>query len=334
MRKPFKLKLACLATLAVTAALATSAQSASASATWHFGSLKETFINDCFSFDVVNGVGEYAGALYDDGVPPKPGDVFYVNVVLNGLDASCVEQTLPDIWYSSGVSTAISPANPLLCYTVNTSTNSETPFTAGCPQSLGAPLTGGVGSIRNPSGASPGMWDTRAPNAWEFRIPLTSTSSGTRVITFPTNVISGSITQSLEPQIMVPVVGPDVGPTPNPNPGPGPNKLTLGGAAKKATLSSGGLVSFALTSSENGTATVAGTISLPKAAKALKLAKRSVTLRAGKATKVALKLSKKNAAAVRKALKRGRKLTAHITVSAKSASGDRATKTLSLKLGR
>jgi hypothetical protein len=329
MRTPRNAKLAWLAALVATVALAASAQSASAAATWHFGSLKETWINDCYTFDVVNGVGEYAGALYDDAAPPKPGDVFYVNVVLQGVDASCAELTLPDVWYSSGVSTAISAAHPLLCYTVDTSTGAETPFTAGCPQSLGAPLTGGVASIRNPNGDAPGTWDTRAPNAWEFRIPLTSSSSGTRVITFPTNVISGSITQSLEPDVMVPVVGPAVGPTPPPPAA----KLVLGAAAKSAKVSGNGL-SFAITSNQSATGTASGTISIPKGAKVVHLGKRSVKLTAGKATKIALKLSKKNSAAVRRALKRGKKLTAHIVVTANSSSGASATKSLSLKLKR
>jgi hypothetical protein len=330
MRRPTNRKLACLATLAATVALATTAQSASADTSWHFGPLTETWINDCFDGFAVNGVGEYAGALYDSAAPPKPGDVFYVNVVLNGIDSSCEEITMPDIALPAGVSPAISAANPIRCYTVDNSTATETPDTADCPSGLGAPLNGGTGSIRDPNGPPPGTWDTRAPKAWEFKIPVSASSGGTKTISFPTNVISGSITQPLDPTVDVPVAQ---GAAPPPPPPPS-NKLTLGSAAKSAKLSGKGKLSFAISSSENGTATVSGTISLPKAAKVLKLAKRSVKLTAGKATKVTLKLSKKNAAAVRRALKRGKKLTAHVLVSARGASGAKGTKKLSLKLKR
>jgi hypothetical protein len=330
MQRPFNRKLACLAMLATTAALATSAQSASAAPSWHFGSTDQTWIADCYDGYVVNGVSEYGGAFYDDAAPPKPGDVFYVNVVVAGIDSSCAEDTIPDVGLPAGMSTAISSTNPILCYTVNISTSSETPDTADCPSALGAPLTGGSGSIRNPNGTAPGDWDTRAPKAWEFKIPVVASTSGDKLIEFPTTAIS-AITRTMNSEIVVPIAaGPPVGPT---SPKPGANTpLTLGAAAKKAKLSSRGVISFTLTSSETGTGTASGTISIPGGAKTVRLAKRTLKLAAGKATKVALKLSRKNAAAVRRALRRGKKLTAHIVVTAKGASGASATKKLSLKL--
>ena len=194
-------------TAALTAALIALAfaQTASADTGWHFGPLVETSINDCYTFDVVNGVGEYAGADYDPANPPKTGDVIYVNVVVNGVDASCAEIAYPDIKLPAGVSTAISPQNPITCFTVDNSAQTETPDTADCPQQLGAPLMGGAGSIRNPNGPPPGGWDSRAPNAWEFRIPLTANSPGLTEVSFPTQVVSGSITQSLEPTVSLPL---------------------------------------------------------------------------------------------------------------------------------
>jgi hypothetical protein len=148
--------------------------------------------------------------------------------------------------------------------------------------------------------------------------------------------VASENTWPIDPEV---VVGVDPagssGPTPNPNPHPGPNTpLTLGGAAKTAKLSSRGAVSFAISSSQNATGTAGGTISLPKSAKVVRLGTRRLKLTAGKATTVALKLSKKNAVAVRKALKRGKKLTALIVINAKTSSGISGTTKLSLKLKR
>ncbi len=181
-------RLTLVAVLLATAIVAICSQSASATTSWHFGALDETWINDCFTSDVVHGVGEYAGALYDSDAPPKTGEVFYVNVVLNGVDASCAEIAMPDIQLPADMAPAISAANPLLCYTVDNSTATETPDSADCPSGLGAPLNGGTGSIRNPNGPAPGTWDTRAPKAWEFKIPVTAASAGLKTIAFPTQV--------------------------------------------------------------------------------------------------------------------------------------------------
>jgi hypothetical protein len=325
-------RLIALTVLAVAAALALSVQSASAAPTWHFGPLEQTWINDCYDSFPVNGVQEYAGALYDDAAPPKPGDVFYVNVVVQGVDSSCPEITLPDISLPSDMSPAISAGNPILCYTVDTSANTETPDTADCPSALGAPLNGGTGSIRDNNGPAPGSWDVRAPAAYEFRIPVTAGTPGVKTIDFPNSVASEN-TWPIDPEVVVGVdPAGNSGPTP---PAPGPNTpLTLGAGAKSAKLSSRGVVSFAISSSQNATGTAGGTISLPKGATVLRLGTRKIKLTAGKATKVALKLSKKNAAAVRKALKRGKKLSAHIVINAKTPSGISATKKLSLKLAR
>jgi hypothetical protein len=194
---------ACLVALVAIVALAGSARSASAATGWHFGPLVQTWINDCYTFDVVNGVGAYAGARYDTA--PKTGEVFYVNLVISGIDASCAEIAFPDIKLPAGVSAAISAQNPINCFTVDNATVTETPDTANCPGALGAPLFGGTGSIRNLNGPPPGTWDTRAPNAWEFQIPLTASTSSLKEISFPTQVISGSITQMLYPSVSLPI---------------------------------------------------------------------------------------------------------------------------------
>ncbi len=203
-----------IALIASFAALAAPIGSASAATGWHFGTLVETSINDCYTSDVVNGVGAYAGAQYDADKPPNTGDVFYVNVVLNGIDASCAELSFPEIQLPSGVSTAISANDPIQCFTVDNSAGTETPDTIDCPQTLGVPLLGGTGSIRDVNGPPPGAWDTRAPNAWEFRIPLTSATGGLKAITFPTQVISGSITQMVYPSVSLPITAVTTPPPP------------------------------------------------------------------------------------------------------------------------
>jgi hypothetical protein len=304
--------------------LAVWAQPAAASTDWHFGPLLKTWINDCYTFDVVNGVGEYSGALYDSASPPKTGDVFYVNVVVSGIDASCAEITFPEIKLPAGVATAISTANPILCYTVDNATSTERPDTADCPAGLGAPLYGGDGSIRNVNGPAPGTWDTRAPNAWEFRIPLTASSAGPKDISFPTQVISGSISQMLYPSVSLPIA--------QGAPPPVHHTIALIAAAKSAKLSRTGALTFTVTPDGDGSATASGSIALRKHT-SVRVAKRSVSLKAGTPATVKLKLSKQSAAAARKAL-RSKKLKAKITLSAVSATGDRSTIHLTLKLKR
>jgi hypothetical protein len=322
-------KLLCLAAMAIAVSLAATVQSASAATGWHFGPLVKTWINDCYTFDVVNGVGEYSGALYDAASPPKTGDVFYVNVVDTGIDSSCAEITFPEIKLPAGMATAISPSNPIRCYTVDTASSTETPDTADCPSSLGAPLYGGTGSIRNVNGPSPGTWDTRAPKAWEFKIPVTASTAGQKTISFPTQVISGSITQMLEPDVSVPIVQ---GPIPPPPPPP-PHNIVVSATAKSAKVSSSGALAFLVSSSDNGTARAGGTVTIPGSAKVVRFATRTFKLSAGKKTKIALKLSKKNARTVRNAL-RHKKLTAKIVVTAKGTSGGSTTSKLSLALRR
>lgn len=124
-----------------------------------------------------------------------------------------------------------------------------------------------------------------------------------------------------------------IAPPPPPPPPPPPHrKITLRFGARTAKLSSKGVVSFSIKASESSSASVTGTVSLPKGAKVVRFAKRSVRLKARKSTKVTLKLSKKNAAVVRRVLKRKKKLTAHITVSAKAASGDKGSGKLAIRL--
>jgi hypothetical protein len=96
----------------------------------------------------------------------------------------------------------------------------------------------------------------------------------------------------------------------------------------------GGAISFFATSNEDADGTATGTISLPKGAKVLRLAKRKVHLKAGKRTKITLKLSKKNAKRVRRALARHKRLKLNATLVLADKSGNRSSKRLKLKLKR
>lgn len=329
---------ACLVALvAGAAALAGPVGPASAAGGWHFGPLVETSISDCYTSDIVNGVGEYAGAQYDDASPPKTGDVFYVNVVVNGIDASCVESTLPEILLPAGVATAITAQNPIKCFTVDNSTATETPDAADCQQALGAPLVGGTGSIRDVNGPAPGLWDTRAPNAWEFQIPLTASTAGLAQISFPTQVISGSAISTpstLEPTVSVPVVAGAAPPSCCTPPGPAKKKFAILARGSTAKVTADGRLIISVVPQEAGTGTAVGTITMSKRGKVVRLGKAKLHFRAAATTKVSLKLSKASARIVRAALAHHERVNARITLTAVSATGDTAAARLTFKVKR
>ena len=125
------------------------------------------------------------------------------------------------------------------------------------------------------------------------------------------------------------------GPCPPPPPVVSPRKpalLTTFGHF--AHLSRSGGVSFYLRSNERVSGAVTATLSLPKTAKVLRFARHTVRLKAGVKTKVTLRLSKKNAAQVRRALKAHRhlRLTAKVTIRLKDSAGTVATKVLRLRI--
>jgi hypothetical protein len=103
--------------------------------------------------------------------------------------------------------------------------------------------------------------------------------------------------------------------------------------AAASKLSKAGRISFLATASETATGTATGTMSVPKASKVVRFKTATLALSAGKLTKVTLKLSSKDAAAVRKALRR-KSLRAKITLTMKDASGNSGTKKFTLKLSR
>jgi hypothetical protein len=125
-------------------------------------------------------------------------------------------------------------------------------------------------------------------------------------------------------------------PVPATTPPPAPPDRTSPTVAaligKSLKLSKGGAVSFFMTASENATGTATGTIGLPKGAKIIRLKAAKVKLAAGVSTRIALKLSKGNLKAARKALAH-HKLRAKITVTVSDAAGNRRVKLLAPRLG-
>jgi hypothetical protein len=109
-------------------------------------------------------------------------------------------------------------------------------------------------------------------------------------------------------------------------------KPTLSAPARAVKLSSAGALSFVVTANTDATGTASGRIAIRKGV-TVRLAKRTVKLVGGKAARVSLRLAKRNATVVRKAL-RTRKLTAKITLIAAAAGGPPATKHLALRLKR
>lgn len=129
------------------------------------------------------------------------------------------------------------------------------------------------------------------------------------------------------------VPGPNAGcPPPPPPPPPDTTPPALTSSAHSAKLSHSGIVSFVITASENANGTATGTINVPKLAKVVRFRKRNVALTAGKATKITLKLAKKNAKLVRRALSKHKHLKAKVRLSVKDAAGNPSTKRLSLNL--
>jgi hypothetical protein len=112
-----------------------------------------------------------------------------------------------------------------------------------------------------------------------------------------------------------------------------PPRFTTSGPLKRVKLGKTGAITLALTSNETATATFGGSVKVPGLGRAIPFVKRTLKLKAGRKAKVTLRLSRKNAARVRRAL-RHRKLTATITVTLRDASGNRRTRKLKVTLRR
>lgn len=174
------------------------------------------------------GAGAVASVIYDDAVPPRAGDVFYVSVEVTavGNPYPCLDQSMrPDLTLPSGISLAISGANPIRCvkwdYTVDPYVG--TPEIGLCPSSAQAPESGGTVGFGTASG---GTWTIPTGIGYEVQVPVVAAAQGIKTFTFPTRVVDGNSNPILKPvsdvvQILPAPVGPTpTAPAPTPTTGP------------------------------------------------------------------------------------------------------------------
>lgn len=133
-----------------------------------------------------------------------------------------------------------------------------------------------------------------------------------------------------------PIAPPNLTPGTTPGTGTTSDKTSpkLSASAHSSKFSRSGAIAFRLTSTENATGTATGTINLPKGAKVVRFKRANVRLTASRAATIRLKLSKKDAARVRRALRRHAQLKAKVTLAVHDAAGNPTTKRLTLKLAR
>jgi hypothetical protein len=112
------------------------------------------------------------------------------------------------------------------------------------------------------------------------------------------------------------------------------DKATAFAALKVAAIQRADRLVVEAGMTENGRITVGGTINVPNASRVFKLRAVSVNAAAGKTRKIRVKLAKQTLKAVKRALKRHKKVRANLTVTAKDAAGNTKTakRTVRLKL--
>lgn len=134
-----------------------------------------------------------------------------------------------------------------------------------------------------------------------------------------TDPLLGGLDFDGDPRVMggAPDIGADeLAPSPSP-PGSQPRapKLSLKGSKRQRVLKQRGVV-VRVSCDQACTATANASVPVPGASKTYKFRKASKTLAASASAKLKLKLSKKALAAIRRALRRGKKLKAKVTVTA------------------
>lgn len=125
---------------------------------------------------------------------------------------------------------------------------------------------------------------------------------------------------------------PPVRPPPPPPPPPPADKVTSLSALKCAATQKAGILVVQASMPENGTITVGGTLNVPNAAKVFKLKAVSVSAPAGKIVKVTVKLPSKVLKAVKKAIRKHKKVKANLTITARDVAGNTKLEKRSVKL--
>jgi hypothetical protein len=120
-------------------------------------------------------------------------------------------------------------------------------------------------------------------------------------------------------------------PTPTPPAAPPDTVTSFSGLSVKSSQKVGKL-SIQASMSEAGTITAGGTVSVPKLSKVYKFKTVSATAVAGATVTLKLKLPAKALKAVKKALKKHKKLKAKITITATDSAGNKKTEVRTIKL--
>jgi len=100
-------------------------------------------------------------------------------------------------------------------------------------------------------------------------------------------------------------------------------RATLAGARSQDPLKQKGVLFVDVTPTEDGTATTAGTVSIPGASKSFKLKGSRKAVRKGRKSRLRLRISKKTLRLVRRALRKGSRINARVTVTLRDAAGNR-----------
>jgi hypothetical protein len=135
-------------------------------------------------------------------------------------------------------------------------------------------------------------------------------------------------------KVVIPADPPPPPPPPPPAPPPPPDTITSFSALSIRASQKVDKLQVQASMGEAGTISVAGTVSVPKLSKVYKFKTVTATAVAGATVTLKLKLPAKAAKAVKKALKKHKKLKAKITITATDAAGNKKTELRTIKLQR
>ena len=152
-------------------------QPASASFTWHDGTIKYSIITNCVSIIIGNpyteyGAGTYVGYLTDPTAgQPEPNTTYYVHVVIYGLGNSCAGMyAYIDIGLPANTALAINSTDKVYCFY-----DGGLIPDAECPQSLPA-SSYNTGMYKVPSINPNQTWPIPQGHNLEIQIPVRSTT--------------------------------------------------------------------------------------------------------------------------------------------------------------
>ncbi len=142
---------------------------------WYEGAIQYSYVTNCVSIIqglpyLELGAGVYVGYYANpDTSLPAVNQVYYVHAVMYGLGNACSGQYgAPYLVLPKNTQLAISGTNPVRCYTA------QGQDTVNCPQSL--PFNSGYGGyLIKPTSQT--MWPLPQGGAWEFQVPVISSTT-------------------------------------------------------------------------------------------------------------------------------------------------------------